>query len=132
VRKHGKTIVLFIAAMAALGAVAAGSADGTAIRPDMDVPVRGGAGPGEKASSSFMNPGREFRPETWFHLIGGNVSKEGMAADLDAIAQAGISGIHLFHGRFDYGVWPEVKKQIPCLSEDWNFRGTSGERPLEE
>ena len=52
------------------------------------------------AVESFRNPGREFHPETWFHLIGGNVSKEGMSADLDAIAQAGISGIHLFHGPF--------------------------------
>ena len=47
---------------------------------------------------SFRNPGAECRPETWFHLIGGNVSKEGMDADLDAISKAGISGIHLFHG----------------------------------
>ena len=71
-------------------------------------------------AGTFRNPGREFRPETWFHLIGGNVSKEGMSADLDAIAQAGISGIHLFHGRSDHGAWPNVEKQIPCLSEDWD------------
>jgi len=69
---------------------------------------------------SFRNPGVEYRPETWFHLIGGNVSKEGMDADLDAISQAGISGIHLFHGRSDHGAWPNVKRQIPCLSEDWD------------
>ena len=31
---------------------------------------------------AFRNPGVECRPETWFHLIGGNVSKEGMDADL--------------------------------------------------
>ena len=68
----------------------------------------------------FRNPDRSCRPETWFHLIGGNVSKEGMDADLDAIAAAGISGIHLFHGRSDHGEWPNVKKQIPCLSEDWD------------
>ena len=59
---------------------------------------------------SFRNPDRTCRPETWFHLIGGNVSKEGMDADLDAIANAGISGIHLFHGRSDHGEWPNVKK----------------------
>ena len=71
-------------------------------------------------ADSFRNPDRSCRPETWFHLIGGNVSKEGMDADLDAIANAGISGIHLFHGRSDYGEWPNVKKQIPCLSKDWD------------
>ena len=71
-------------------------------------------------ADSFRNPDRSCRPETWFHLIGGNVSKEGMDADLDAIANAGISGIHLFHGRSNHGEWPNVKKPIPCLSEDWD------------
>ena len=71
--------------------------------------------------TAFEKPAAEHRPETWFHLIGGNVAKEGMDADLDAIKEAGIAGIQLFHGqcgkRFD---WPGVKKQIPCLSEDWD------------
>ena len=35
-------------------------------------------------------------PETWFHVIGGNASKEGLAADIAAIADAGISGIQFF------------------------------------
>ena len=59
------------------------------------------------------------RPETWFHLIGGNVAKAGLAADLDAVASAGISGIQLFHGQFG-GPWPGVSPQIPCLSADWD------------
>ena len=67
----------------------------------------------------FERPTRDFRPETWFHLIGGNVAKEGLAADLDAIAWAGISGIQLFHGQFG-GPWPGVTNQIPCLSKDWD------------
>jgi hypothetical protein len=29
--------------------------------------------------------------ETWYHFIGGNVSKAGITADLEAIAAAGIS-----------------------------------------
>ena len=41
----------------------------------------------------FMNPGKNHYPETWFHFIGGNVSKEGITADLEAIAAAGISEI---------------------------------------
>ena len=39
----------------------------------------------------------DYYPETWFHYIGGNVSKPGITADLEAIAQAGISH-SLFHG----------------------------------
>ena len=68
---------------------------------------------------AFVNPSKDHRPETWFHLIGGNVAKAGLAADLDAVASAGISGIQLFHGQFG-GPWPGVSPQIPCLSKDWD------------
>ena len=69
--------------------------------------------------SAFDAPSHDKRPETWFHLIGGNVAKPGLEADLDAIASAGISGIQLFHGQFG-GPWPGVTNQIPCLSRDWD------------
>ncbi|MCG6191506.1 glycosyl hydrolase, partial [Maribellus maritimus] len=60
-----------------------------------------------------------YHPETWFHFIGGNVAKEGITADLEAIAGAGISGIQLFHGQFG-GPWPGVDEQIACLSPNWD------------
>ncbi|MBQ0032666.1 MAG: hypothetical protein KBT68_07680, partial [bacterium] len=64
---------------------------------------------------------RSHRPETWFHLIGGNVSKEGLTADLEAIKDAGIGGIQLFHGQMgEARAWPGVSEQIPCLSEKWD------------
>lgn len=58
-------------------------------------------------------------PETWFHVIGGNASKEGIAADVKAIAEAGIGGIQFFHGHADGQLWPGVTNPIPCLSEQW-------------
>ena len=64
----------------------------------------------------FLSPDKVFYPETWFHFIGGNVSLEGITADLEAIAGAGIQGIHLFHGQFG-GKWPETGEDITCLSE---------------
>ena len=67
----------------------------------------------------FVHPAPERHPETWFHLIGGNVAKAGLDADLDAVKAAGISGIQLFHGQFG-GPWPGVSPQIPCLSADWD------------
>lgn len=69
--------------------------------------------------AEFRNPGREHYPETWYHFIGGNVSKAGITADLEAIAAAGISGIQFFHGQFG-GAWPGVDPQIGALSEDWD------------
>lgn len=58
-------------------------------------------------------------PETWFHIIDGNASKEGLAEDIKAISEAGISGIQFFHGGWGGKLWPGVKKPIPCLSENW-------------
>ena len=68
---------------------------------------------------AFLSPPMVYHPETWFHFIGGNVSHEGITADLEAIANAGISGIQLFHGQFG-GQWPGVNKQITCLSPSWD------------
>ncbi len=70
--------------------------------------------------SAFENPAKAHRPETWFHLIGGNVAKPGLDADLDALRDAGISGIQLFHGQIGNRKWPGVEPQIKCLSADWD------------
>lgn len=70
-------------------------------------------------ATGFAEPPSESRPETWFHLIGGNVAKPGLTADLEAVAGAGLSGIQLFHGQFG-GPWPGVTPQIACLSPSWD------------
>jgi hypothetical protein len=68
---------------------------------------------------NFKSPPRVYHPETLLFFIGGNVSKEGVTTDLEAIAGAGISGIQLFHGQMG-GVWSGVKKPITCLSPQWD------------
>ncbi|GAA4319762.1 hypothetical protein GCM10023149_18660 [Mucilaginibacter gynuensis] len=74
---------------------------------------------GEYDEVLFRNPSKVYHPETWFHYIGGNVSKAGITKDLEAIASAGISGIQLFHGQFG-GPWPGVEPQITSLSANWD------------
>ncbi len=74
---------------------------------------------GQTERKEFVAPPKIFYPETWFHYIGGNVSLEGITQDLEAIAGAGFSGIHLFHGQFG-GVWPGTDMQIACLSPLWD------------
>ncbi|AOS45695.1 hypothetical protein Verru16b_02782 [Lacunisphaera limnophila] len=69
-------------------------------------------------TATFAAPPRAVFPETWFHLIGGNVSREGLTADIDAVAAAGLAGIQLFHGAG--GVWPGVTPQIQTLSPSWD------------
>ena len=68
--------------------------------------------------TNFQQPPKVFYPETWFHFIGGNVSKEGIDADLKAIRDAGISGIQWFHGYFG-GPWPGTGHQLTTLSPEW-------------
>lgn len=74
---------------------------------------------GKHDAKAFVSPNRVYYPETWFHYIGGNVSMEGITADLEAIASAGISGVQLFHGQFG-GRWPATTDSIACLSENWD------------
>ena len=63
----------------------------------------------------------DCRPETWFHIIGGNASKAGLTADLEALRGAGFGGIQLFHGQYgEAGTWDGVAEQIPCLSAKWD------------
>lgn len=73
---------------------------------------------GSQDKAAFITPAKVYYPETWFHFIGGNVAKNGITADLEAIAGAGTSGITLFHGQFG-GKWPGVDPQITCLSPLW-------------
>ncbi|MBP3269559.1 MAG: hypothetical protein J6L98_02665 [Bacteroidales bacterium] len=68
--------------------------------------------------AAFKQPEKVFYPETWFHFIGGNVSKEGIDADLQAIAAAKISGVQWFHGYFG-GPWPATGHQLTTLSPEW-------------
>ena len=74
---------------------------------------------GEHDRELFASPDRVHYPETWFHFIGNNVSLEGITADLEAIAGAGLSGVQFFHGQFG-GPWPQVGEGIAPLSENWD------------
>ncbi len=46
--------------------------------------------------SAFQNPPASARPHTWWHWMSGNVTKEGLTADLEAMKQAGIGGAQMF------------------------------------
>ena len=74
---------------------------------------------GKYDETSFLSPSQIYHPATHFFFIGGNVSKEGITTDLEAITKAGLSGISLFHGQSG-GAWPGVDSQITCLSPDWD------------
>ncbi|MBQ3290012.1 MAG: hypothetical protein IJH50_11420, partial [Kiritimatiellae bacterium] len=73
------------------------------------------------ASLPLVAAAGDCRPETWFHIIGGNASKAGLTADLEALRDAGFGGIQLFHGQYGKAeAWDGVAEQIPCLSAKWD------------
>ena len=44
----------------------------------------------------FRVPPPSARPHTWWHWMNGNVTKDGITADLEAMARAGIGGAQIF------------------------------------
>ncbi|HHU98176.1 MAG TPA: hypothetical protein GXX67_13115 [Petrimonas sp.] len=68
----------------------------------------------------FQNPSKVFYPEIWFHFYGGNISALGIKADIEAIANAGFSGLQLFHEQHEGSKpWPGVSPQIIPLGKEW-------------
>ncbi|MDR3110003.1 MAG: hypothetical protein LBU65_10030, partial [Planctomycetaceae bacterium] len=68
---------------------------------------------------AFKQPPMVYQPGTLMYLLGGNVSKEGITADLEALAEAGISNLLLFHGNMGPPNWSDIDNPIPCLSPAW-------------
>ena len=50
-----------------------------------------GAG-GSDLALGFASPPASAKPQVWWHWMAGNVSREGITADLEAMADAGIGG----------------------------------------
>ena len=65
----------------------------------------------------FKTPPQAARPQVWWHLMNGNVTKEGMDLDLAWMARMGIGGVHAFSGAF---LEPTVvAKPLPFMSDGW-------------
>ena len=45
---------------------------------------------------AFANPARMYAPYVWWHWMNGNVTKEGITADLEALAGNGLAGAMMF------------------------------------
>ena len=47
--------------------------------------------------TEFQKPPNSAKPHTWWHWMDGNITKEGITADLEAMKEVGIGGAQLFH-----------------------------------
>jgi hypothetical protein len=68
----------------------------------------------DSLQKAFTNPPKSARPHTWWHWMNGNISKEGITADLEAMAKAGIGGAQIFN--VDQGI-PLGK--VSYMSPEW-------------
>jgi hypothetical protein len=64
--------------------------------------------------SKFAQPPAMARPQTWWHWVSGNVSKEGITADLEAMKHIGLGGAQLFN--VDQS---DVKGPVVFMSPQW-------------
>ena len=51
---------------------------------------------GAELETAFLNPPREAKPHTWYHMMNGNVTKEGITRDFEALAEIGVGGVQMF------------------------------------
>jgi hypothetical protein len=64
--------------------------------------------------SGFKNPPSSAKPRTWWHWLNGNVSREGITADLEAMKRVGIQEAQLFNVDLGYPEGPAT-----YLSPKW-------------
>ena len=64
--------------------------------------------------ASFRNPPPESRPNTLYFWMNGNVTREGLDADLEAMAKIGLGGALMFDGSSDVPKGP-----VDYLSPQW-------------
>lgn len=84
------------------------------------------SGPSGKAlEKGFINPPDAAKPRVWWHWMNGNISKEGIRADLEWMKRTGIAGFQ----NFDAGLAsPQiVPKRLIYMTPEWKdaFRFTA-------
>ena len=79
-----------------------------------------GTASGQPYSEEFRNPPAEARVRVWWHWMDGNITREGIKADLDWMHAAGIAGVQQFDagGSMMMGMQPIVERK-PYMQDGW-------------
>jgi hypothetical protein len=80
---------------------------------------------GSNIESGFVNPPDSARPRVWWHWMNGNITKEGIRADLEWMHRVGIRGFQNFDAAL---MTPQiVEKRLTYMTPDWKdaFRFTT-------
>jgi hypothetical protein len=72
---------------------------------------------GDALERGFLNPPDSAKPRVWWHWMSGNISKEGIKADLEWMKRAGIGGFQNFDAGLDT---PQiVDKRLVYMTPEW-------------
>ncbi len=61
-----------------------------------------------RLAADFAVPPLKARPHTWYHMMNGNVTKEGITKDFEALARIGVGGVQMFDAGCDIPRGPMV------------------------
>jgi hypothetical protein len=79
----------------------------------------------QNLESGFVNPPDSARPRVWWHWMNGNITKDGIRADLDWMSRIGIRGFQNFDAAL---MTPQVvEKRLVYMTPEWKdaFRFTT-------
>ena len=74
----------------------------------------------DSLADRFRTPPDDARPQVWWHWMNGNVTKEGITADLEAMAAIGIGGAHIFDVRIGIPKGPVASASITSPRTAWS------------
>ena len=72
---------------------------------------------GDSLAQGFQNPPSSARPRVWWHWMNGNITKEGIALDLDWMKRTGLGGFQNFDAALST---PKVvEKRLVYMTPEW-------------
>src|SRR3954452_17849798 len=71
----------------------------------------------DELEDGFRAPPDSAKPRTWWHWVSGNVSKEGITADLEAMKRIGVGGAQCFS--VDQAPDPKDRGKVLYMSPEW-------------
>jgi hypothetical protein len=81
------------------------------------VQCKGPSKEGAELEKGFKNPPESARPRVWWHWMNGNITKEGIRADLEWMHRVGIGGFQNFDAAL---MTPQiVEKRLVYMTPEW-------------
>jgi hypothetical protein len=76
-----------------------------------------GQTPADPLERGFKDPPDSAKPRAWWHWLNGNVTQEGITADLEWMKRVGIAGMQMFDGNLNTPQF--VDNRLVWMTPDW-------------